>query len=298
MSITRREFLTNSSLAGAGLFLKKPMSVFQAIASDNDNWYLRMRRVGQHNFSEYDPKNLDIESWVEYWSDLKVNAMILTAGGFIALYPTKIDDQYKSQFLGDNDTFGDYLKALKKKNIRVIARIETNYLHKDIFKRRPEWFERNPDGTPREHSETPWVYRSCLFSNYRNEQIPKIIRELASKYPVDGFFTNSWPQVDRAYLCSCENCKKLGNLTQKQITEKYLERTLDTINLVNKTVKEVGGGRVYNVNIDGGIHAEQDLQKIGALASWITTDHQGRGGTTAIWDCSQQGKVAAAVMKG
>lgn len=298
MSITRRDFLTNSTLAGAGMFLTKPMSVFQAIATGDDKWYLRMRRVGQHNFSEYDPRNLDINSWVDYWADLKVNAMILTGGGFIAMYPTKIQDHYKSQFLGDRDIFGDYLKALKKRNIRVIARIETNYLHKDIFKLRPEWFERNPDGSPREHSETPWVYRSCLFSNYRNEQIPKIIKELASMYEVDGFFTNSWPQVDRAYLCSCENCKKLGNLNQKQITEKYLDRTLDTINLINQTVREVGGNRVYNVNIDGGIRAVQDLQKIGGLANWITTDHQGRGGTTPVWDCSQQGKVAAAVMKG
>ncbi|HWI90702.1 MAG TPA: alpha-amylase family protein [Flavisolibacter sp.] len=298
MSITRRDFLTNSTLASAGIFLKKPMSVFHAISNDDDQWYLQMRRVGQHNFNEYDPRNLDIDSWVDYWADLKVHAMILTGGGFIAMYPTKIADHYKSQFLDNRDLFGDYLKALKKRNIRVLARIETNYLHKDIFKLRPEWFERNPDGSPREHSETPWVYRSCLFSNYRNDQVPKIIKELASMYEVDGFFTNSWPQVDRAYLCSCENCKKLGNLDQKQITEKYLERTLDTISLINQTVKQVGGNKVYNVNIDGGIHAVQDLQKIGGLASWITTDHQGRGGTTAIWDCSQQGKVALAVMKG
>ena len=40
MAITRRDFLTNSTLAGAGIFLKKPMSVFQAIANGNDQWYL------------------------------------------------------------------------------------------------------------------------------------------------------------------------------------------------------------------------------------------------------------------
>jgi hypothetical protein len=299
MSITRRDFLTNSTLAGAGMFLKHPLSIFEAIAGEDDKWYLKMRRVAQHNLNEYDPKILDIDSWVDYWSSLKLNAVVLTGGGFIAMYPTKLPNHYKSQFLGDRDLFGDYLKALKKKNIRVIARIETNFLHKSIFKERPEWFERNKDGSPREHSETPWVYRTCLFSNYRNEQVPKIINEMASLYDIDGFFTNSWPQVELPpHLCYCENCKKLGDLTQKQIIEKSMERTLETINIINDTVKKKGNKLVYNVNIAGGIGAIQDLKKVANISSWITTDHQGRGGNTAIWDCAQQGKVAYAVMKG
>ena len=300
MSQTRREFLTASILTTGSFLLINPMAAFQTGGeASEDKWYLRMRRVAQHNLNEYDPKNLDINAWVDYWSSLKLDAIILTGGGFMAMYPTKIPNHYRSQFLGSRDLFGDYLRAIKKKGIRVVARIETNFLHKSIFKEKPEWFERNKDGSPRAHSETPWVYRTCLFSNYRNEQVPRIINEMASMYNVDGFFSNSWPQVELPpHLCYCENCKKLGSLTQQQVTEKSMERTLETINLINSTVKKKGKNLVYNVNIAGGIGAIQDLQKVGNLAEWITTDHQGRGGGTAIWDCAQQGKVAYAVMKG
>jgi hypothetical protein len=300
MSLTRRDFLSNSMLASGAFLFSNPTSAFQRNGTaKDDKWYLRMRRVAQHNLNEYDPKILDINSWVDYWSSLKLDAIILTGGGFIAMYPTKLPNHYKSQFLGNRDLFGDYLKALKKKGIRVVARIETNFLHESIFKQRPEWFERNKDGSPRAHSETPWVYRTCLFSNYRNEQVPKIINEIASMYDVDGFFTNSWPQVELPpHLCYCENCQKLGNLTQQQVTEKSMERTLETINLINSTVKKKGAKLVYNVNIAGGLEAIQDLQKVGNISDWITTDHQGRGGGTPIWNCAQQGKVAYAVMKG
>lgn len=302
MKQTRREFLSTTSLATAGIFLASPLisSAFHAVTKDSeDKWYTKMRRCAQHNFNEHDPINLNIDEWVDYWVSLKLDAIILTAGGFIAMYPTKLENHYKSQFLGDRDLFGDYLKALKRKGIRVIARIETNFIHTDIYKNKPEWFEINKDGTPWRHSETPWIGRSCFFSNYRNEQITKVINEILSLYDVDGIFTNSWPEVEHApRLCSSKFCKTHMNLSEKEIAEVAMEHTLNTMNLINETVKKKGSNIVYNVNIAGGIGAIQDLQKVGNLSNWMTTDHQGRGGGTPIWNCAQQGKVAYAVMKG
>ena len=299
MPQTRRDFLTSTALASAALLFSNPLSAFHAVADTDDKWWLKMRRCAQHNLNEYDPKNLNIDEWVNYWASLKLDAIILTAGGFIAMYPTKIPNHYKSQFLGNRDLFGDYLKAFKKKGIRVVARMETNFLHRDIYKERPEWFEINEDGTPWQHSETPWIYRTCLFSNYRNEQVPKIMNEITSLYDVDGFFTNSWPEVEHApRRCYCKNCQSLGDLSVKQRSELAMKSTLETINLLNATAKKKSNKIVYNVNIAGGIGAIQDLQKVGNISNWITTDHQGRGGNTAIWDCAQQGKVAYAVMKG
>jgi len=301
MAPTRRIFLA-SSASVASVLLTDPLFAFQPVIKQgdkDDKWYTKMRRVGQHNLNEYDPKILDIDNWVNYWVDLKLDTIILTAGGFIAMYPTNIPCHYKSQFLGNRDLFGDYLKAIKKKGIRVIARIETNFLHSDIYKECPEWFEIDKDGTPWKHSETPWVYRTCLFSNYRNTQVPKIMEEIMSLYEVDGFFTNSWPEVEHApRRCSCKNCQSLGNLSITQLSEKAMERTMETIMLLNEVVKKNRPGIVYNVNIAGGIGAIQDLKKVGDLSNWITTDHQGRGGNTAIWDCAQQGRIAYAVMKG
>src|SRR6478752_10466139 len=126
MPISRRDFLATSSLTAAATLLADPLFAFHPGANPGDEWYLKMRRVAQHNMNEYDPRNLDIEYWVNYWADLKLDAIILTGGGLMAMYPTKIPGHYKSQFLGNGDLLGDYLKALKQKGIRVIARIETN----------------------------------------------------------------------------------------------------------------------------------------------------------------------------
>ena len=296
MKFSRREFLAAS--AASAVALNGPVFAVQERSDSAVAWHKKMRRCAQHNLNEYDPRVLDIDAWVDYWTDIKLDTLILTGGGFIAMYPTKLANHHRSQFLGNRDLFGDYLKACKSKGIRVVARVETNWLHEEVFKSRPEWIERDADGSPRHHVETPWVYRTCLFSNYRTEQIPAIMREMMSLYDVDGFFTNSWPRVGRPYLCHCVNCQREGQLTGPALYERYIARTLETCRLLNTVVKEKRPDCVYNINIGGGIRAVQNLKQIGALAEWMTTDHQERGGNTPIWDCAQQGRVAYAVMKG
>ena len=297
MMQSRREFL-NTSAALAVVINTDPGHVFMQKSDLSEPWHRKMNRCVQHNLNEHDPVMLDVNEWVNYWSDIMIDTIVLTAGGFIAMYPTKLSDHYRSQFLGDRDLFGEYTEACRRKGIRVVARIETNWGNEQILKSRPEWFERNTDGTPRSHIETPWVYRTCLFSNYRHEQMPLIIREISSLYDVDGFFTNSWPHTGRPYLCSCDNCKKLGPLTGKELSETFMKRILEICNILNKTVKEKRKDCIYNINIGGSINAVQNLMKISNLAEWITTDHQGRSGNTPVWDCAQQGRVAYAVMKG
>lgn len=297
MKQSRREFI-NSSAAMAVVLNTDPGYVLMQNPDSHELWHRQIHRCAQHNLNEHDPANLNIADWIDFWNDMKIDTLVLTAGGFIAMYPTKIPNHYKSQFLGNRDLFGEYTEACKKKGLRVVARIETNWLHQDILNAHPEWFERNPDGTPKQHIETPWVYRTCLFSNYRHEQIPKVIREISSLYDVDGFFTNSWPDVGRPYLCCCENCKKEGPLTGRILSERYLNRILEICGILNAVIREKRKDCVYNINIGGSINAVQNLRKISDQAEWITTDHQGRTGSTAVWDCALQGRVAYSVMKG
>ena len=306
MKLSRRKFISSSAAFATILNIEPlsafnnsdPSSEFHPVSDVKDGWHLKIRRAAQHNLSEHDPLTLDIDEWVNYWKELKLDAIVLTAGGFIALYPTKIPYHYKSQFLGERDLFGDYLKACKKAGIRVIARIETNWIHRDIFKEKPEWFERNHDGSPRPNIGTPWVYRSCLFSDYRHEQIPKIMREIMSAYDVDGFFTNSWPHSGSPRICHSESCKSLSKLSDIDIYERYQNRVFEICQLFNSIVKEKKEDCIYNINISGGISAAQNLKKLGDIAELITTDSQGRNGNTPVWDCAQKGRVAYAVMKG
>jgi len=128
-----------------------------------------MRRCGQINYNERDPLTMDANAWADYWASLKVNAVLLNGGGIVAFYPTQIPYHHRSQFLGTRDLFGEMVAAMKRRGMRAVARMDCNLAYEDALKAHPEWFERNRDGSPRPHSESPWLFFTCMFSTYFTE---------------------------------------------------------------------------------------------------------------------------------
>lgn len=261
-------------------------------------WYQTMRRCGQVNFNERDPVELNIDEWLDYWTSLKINALLLNAGGIVAFYPTQVPYHHRSQYLGDRDLFGDFAKAAKKRGIRVVARMDCNYAWEEAWKAHPEWFEQNADGSPRRHDQAPSLYKTCMYSAYFIEQMPAIIREINQLYDVDGFFTNGWPGAEGPSSCHCAECRDFGDSKSPEFRERHLARVLEVWKLWDRTTKQKKWDSVYVGNLGGGIRASTDLQRIAAVAGWFNADHQGRSGSTPIWDCAQQGRVAQCVMKG
>src|SRR5262245_19411449 len=104
MKLSRRNLFIASGAALPGAFFATG-----AAAQSNVPWYRKMRLCAQHNLNEYDPKVLDIDAWLDYWASLKLDALVLTGGGFLAFYPTKLPNHRRSQFLSNRDLFGDYL---------------------------------------------------------------------------------------------------------------------------------------------------------------------------------------------
>ena len=302
IELTRREAIT--VICGAALapniFGASQASTGSPQDSAKEPWYATMRRCGQTNFNERDPIELDIAWWIDYWTSLKLDALLLNAGGIMAFYPTKIPYQRRSQFLDDHDLFGDFTKAAKAKGIHVVARLDCNYVYEDAFKAHPEWVERNRNGDPVTNPQSPWLYKTCMYSTYFTEQMPAIIREINSMYDVDGFFTNGWPSTSSPGACYCAACKSLnfGALNSPEAYQQHLSRVLEIWTLWDRTAKDKKWDSVYVGNLGGGIHAVTDLKAIAGVAGWFNADHQGRTGITPIWDCSQQGRVAQAVMKG
>jgi hypothetical protein len=293
--LTRRDAMT--ILSGAALAPR----VFGAPEEPGKvPWYATMRRCGQTNFNERDPIELDINSWVDYWTSLKLDALLLNGGGIMAFYPTKVPYHHRSQFLGDRDLFGDFTKAAKAKGIRVVARMDCNYVYEEAFKAHPEWIERTTNGEPVRHAESPWLYKTCMYSTYFTEQMPAILREINSMYDVDGFFTNGWPSTGRPGRCYCEACKSLNfaDPNTPEAFQQHLNRVLEIWKLWDQTSKEKKWDSVYVGNLGGGIRAVTNLKEIAGAAGWFNADHQGRSGVTPIWDCAQQGRVGRAVMKG
>ena len=306
--ITRREFLAVSSA---------PLLV-RAVGSDGAQrsgrpWYETMRRCGQLNLNERDPLSLDVRSWIDYWASLKLDALLLNGGGIVAFYPTDVPFHHRSEFLGSRDLFGELAAATKARGMRLVARMDCNYAYADALGAHPEWFERNRDGSTRPHGESPWLYKTCMFSSYFTEHMPAIYREIGDRYPVDGFFTNGWPSTGDLTVCHCVNCRRLyqdvvgatppdqtdaTSAAYRKYYDVYMRRVLDVWRGWQAVVTEKRPDSVYVGNLGGGIRTVKNVKQLGDVARWFNADHQGRAGDTAIWDCAQQGRVARPVMEG
>jgi Hypothetical glycosyl hydrolase 6/Beta-galactosidase trimerisation domain len=306
--ITRREFLAASSAS----LLVTTVRTGAEQPSDRP-WYATMRRCGQLNLNERDPLTLDVASWIDYWASLKLDALLLNGGGIVAFYPTEVAYHHRSEFLGSRDLFGELARATKARGMRLVARMDCNYAYEDALKAHPEWFERNPNGSPRPHGESPWLFKTCMFSPYFTDQMAAIYRELGLRYPVDGFFTNGWPSTGDLTVCHCESCQRVyreqvggtppdqvdaTNERYRKYYDVYMARVLDVWRRWQAVVTEKHPDSVYVGNLGGGIRTVKNVKRLGDVALWFNADHQGRSGDTAIWDCAQQGRVARAVMGG
>lgn len=307
--ITRRAFLAASSAP----FIVSPAGSAGQPAADPPPWYTTMRRCGQLNLNERDPLTLEVGIWIEYWASLKLDALLLNGGGIVAFYPTEVPYHHRSEFLGSRDLFGELAAATKARGMRLVARMDCNYAYEDALKAHPEWFERNRDGSPRPHGESPWLYKTCMFSPYFTDQMPAIYREIGGRYAVDGFFTNGWPSTGDLSVCHCESCQRVYRNTvdgvppdqvdatndrYRKYYDVHLERVLDVWRHWQAVVTEKRPDSVYVGNLGGGIRTVKNVRRLGDVARWFNADHQGRGGDTVIWDCAQQGRVARAVMEG
>ena len=310
MTMNRRSFIALTAVSVA-----TPSNLFQPSGNSreaNVPWYSVMRRCGQINFNERDPLTLDTEAWAEYWASLKVDAVLLNGGGIVAFYPTQVPYHHRSEFLGTRDLFGEMVAATKRRSARVVARMDCNLAYEDALNAHPEWFERNQDGSPRPHSESPRLLATCMFSPYFSEQMPAIYREINQHYPIDGFFTNGWPSTGPLHVCYCEACRRLydklggtppadtdaSNPLYRKYYQAYMDRVLEIWRLWDGIAREKDPQSVYVGNLGGGIDTVKDIKEISQAAAWFNADHQGRAGETPIWNCAQQGRVAQSVMAG
>jgi len=310
--ITRREFLAVPALPVAARIAAHVQGPTKGVSSGRP-WYATMRRCGQININERDPLDLDVMGWIDYWASLRVDALLLNGGGIVAYYPTEVPYHHRSEFLGSRDLFGELTTAARATGIRVVARMDCNYAYEPAAKAHPEWFERDENGALRPHGESTWLFKTCMFSPYFSEQMPAIYREINHRYRVDGFFTNGWPGTGPLTVCYCDACRdvyrtQVGGIPPQEtdatnpLYRKYYEAFMDRVVEIWKQwegiAREASSEAVYVGNLGGGIRTVKDMWRIGRTAGWFNADHQGRSGNTPIWDCSLQGRVAAAIMKG
>src|SRR5689334_7449301 len=110
----RRIFIKNTGFIGSGIILSGSSSLNilnqqQPSLQPNEAF-----RWDQLVFVENDPGHYDPEMWLSYFKRIHAQGALLSAGGVVAFYPTKIPLHHRSQWMparagmdgGDSDPLG------------------------------------------------------------------------------------------------------------------------------------------------------------------------------------------------
>ena len=121
------------------------------------DWYRSATRWTQLTLAEDDPVRYDPSFWLDVFKRTRSNATCLSAGGYIAYYPSKVPLHYVSKFIGDTDPFGTLVEGARRLGMHVMARVDPHAIHQDAADAHPEWVAHDRNG-PRRH----WAYPSSL----------------------------------------------------------------------------------------------------------------------------------------
>lgn len=160
------------------------------------DWFTGATRWTQLTFTDDDPSRYDPDFWIDVMRRSKSNALCLSAGGYMAFYPTQIPLHHRSAHLGDSDPFGTLVRAARSMNMHVMARVDPHAIHADAATAHPEWLARDADGEPIPHVSQPGVWWTDPFSSYHRDFITDVAVEIVRNYDVDAVFANRWEGHD------------------------------------------------------------------------------------------------------
>lgn len=268
------------------------------------SWYEQPMRWGQINIREQEPPDFDVAWWEEFWRSIHLDGITLNCGGVWAYYPTQLQDQHRSRWLGDRDLFGELVAATKRCNMRVLARIDPSLSYLDVYYRHPDWFAQDASGNLLKEPTLEDLYVTCLNGPYYWEFIPEIIREIHSLYDVDGIFTSEWD--GRRRICACPRCRRMfreysglelperedpTDMAWKQ-WYRWQESRIEALSQHwDRTTKAIKPDSTFMGN-----HSDRGF--VSDYADLINVDNQSRQEHTPLWFVGERGKKMRALTQG
>lgn len=278
-------------------------------------WYDRAMRWAQLTLVGDDPRpgsGFDPAFWIDYMRDIRADAACLSAGGYMAFYPSDVDGHYRSPFLGDRDPFGDLVKGARELGLIVMARIDSHAVHETVAAAHPEWLSLDADGNPQEHWSAPNVWLTCPFGPYATEFVPRVIAEILERYDVDAIFANRWAGEGR---CFCEGCQRLyrdasggeaipplpakgdGYTAEEVGYRRWWERTLlATARTWDEQIRAIKPEARFVPNSGGGALSPFDMSALAEQSDILFADKQARSGLSPAFTSGRHAKEFRAVM--
>ncbi|HET8550137.1 MAG TPA: alpha-amylase family protein [Bryobacteraceae bacterium] len=302
--MTRRDFVTTAaaSLGAPAVSAAMPAPV------PAPSWVDKPMRWSQLVFTEDDPGRYDPKMWVDFFRRIRSDALNLSAGGYMAFYPTKIRYHYRSKFLGDRDLFGELAGEARRLGMVVVARTDPHAIHDDAAEAHPDWVHVEADGRPRRHWANPRLWVTCALGPYNFEFMTDVHREITSMYKVDGIFSNRWAGHGQ---CFCRHCQRnfreatgfdLPRTSDPQDPARraYIlwkeKRLFECARLWDAEMRKINPESCFIPNSGGGALSELDMATLGDMVPILFADRQGRRGLTAPWANGKNAKEYRAAL--
>lgn len=273
------------------------------------DWYKSATRWTQLTLAEDDPIKYDPAFWIDVFKRTRSNATCLSAGGYVAYYPSKVPLHYVSKFLGDSDPFGDLVTGARQLGMHVMARVDPHAIHQDAADAHPEWIAVDKQGNKRRHWAFPDVWVTCAYSDYNFKFMPEVLKEITTNYDIDAIFANRWQGHG---VCYCDSCKTNfraasgHELPMDQSLENpaWLAWTAWRRNVLSRLVvewdevmKAIKPHTSFIPNMGSVSLTEFDLDIIEKYCPFLCVDDQGRRGTEPVWMSGRNGKRMRATFR-
>lgn len=273
------------------------------------DWYKSATRWTQLTLAEDDPVKFDPAFWIDVFKRTKSNATCLSAGGYIAYYPSKVRYHHVSTYIGDSDPFGTLVDGARRLNMHVMARVDPHAIHQDAADAHPEWIAVDKDGNKRRHWAYPEVWVTCAYGDYNQEFMPQVIEEITREYDIDAVFANRWQGHG---VCYCESCKSrfkaasgfdlpvIANAEDPvwQAWTAWRRSVLSKLVVDwDDRMKAVKPNTSFIPNMGSVSLTEFDLSLIEKHCPFLVVDDQGRRGTEPVWMSGRNGKRMRATFR-
>ncbi len=259
-------------------------------------------RWAQLTLVENDPGNFDLSFWLDYFRRVKAQGACLSAGGYIAYYPTKIPLHYRSAWLGETDPFGALVKGCRAMDMTVLARTDPHAVHQDIADAHPDWLAVDAEGNPRRHWSMPEAWVTCALGPYNFEFMTDVHREIVTRYDVQGIFSNRWAGHG---VCYCEHCRRnfraatgldlpvtvdLDDARWRGYVTWRQARLFELADHWDAAIGESRPGARYIPNSGGGALSSLDMKQLSERVPILFADKQARSGILAPWASGKNAK--------
>lgn len=252
--------------------------------------------------AEDDPVKFDPDEWIDIFKRTQSNATCLSAGGYIAYYPSKVPLHYVSKFIGDTDPFGALVEGARKLDMHVMARVDPHAIHQDAADAHPEWIAVDKDGHPRRHWAFPEVWVTCAYGSYNMEFMPEVVKEITRDYDIDAVFANRWQGHGVCYCKSCSDKFKaatgyglpLEANADDPVWKAWAGWRRDILTRMvihwDEEVKAIKPHASFIPNMGGASLTEFDLSLIEKHCPFLVVDDQARRGVEQMWLSGRNGK--------